>query len=498
MANSRLNIIGEDASKSSCSTPTRKEMPPVEAAEFGGNVHFVSLGCAKNLVDSEVMMGVLSQRGYESVSEPEQADLIVVNTCGFLQSAVKEGIDTILSLSDYRREGRCKRLVVVGCMVERYRGDLAEAMPEVDVFLTTDDLLKIADATESSQTVFDQARRPYFLYDEATPRKRAPGEHFTYVKVAEGCDRPCTFCIIPKIRGSFRSRQAESIVTEARSLLTQGVKELNLVAQDLTNYGADWSRGSIGSANLVSLLTQLEGLKAEISDPFWIRLLYAYPIGVDEQLMSFIRDSERVVNYLDLPLQHISESVLKRMQRPLGAKRTRSLIEMMKLVNPELALRTTFIVGFPGETDEDVSELEQFISEGHFSHVGVFAYSNEEESKAYGLDGQVGEEEKQERLERLMLAQQGVVEARNQALLGRTEKILIERVSDQRGVLLEGRAAWQAPEVDSNCLISRINDDLSTGPAEVDLRRCLGRFAEVKHVAISGYDLTSEIIEKKA
>jgi ribosomal protein S12 methylthiotransferase len=462
--------------------------------EFGGNVHFVSLGCAKNLVDSEVMMGVLNQRGYDSVEEPDRADLIVVNTCGFLQSAVKEGIDTILSLSAYRREGRCKRLVVVGCMVERYRGDLAEAMPEVDVFLTTDDLLKIADATESSQSVFDQARRPYFLYDEATPRKRAPGEHFAYVKVAEGCDRPCTFCIIPKIRGAFRSRHADSIVSEAQSLLTQGVRELNLVAQDLTNYGADWTRGSIGSANLVKLLTQLEAIKLQIPDPFWIRLLYAYPIGVDEQLMNFIRDSERIVNYLDLPLQHISESVLKRMQRPLGAKRTRSLVEMMKKVNPDLALRTTFIVGFPGETESDIAELEMFIAEGHFHHVGVFAYSNEEESKAFNLEGQISEDEKQDRLERLMLAQQGVVEGRNSELLGNSERVLIERVSEQPEALLEGRAAWQAPEVDSNCLISRIKGPNDVMIPDSDLSSFLGQFLTVRHMSTSGYDLVSEIV----
>ena len=491
MANSRLNIISEARSPNPAVKGQVKE-----SDDFGGNVHFVSLGCAKNLVDSEVMMGVLTQRGYDSVGEPDRADLIVVNTCGFLQSAVKEGIDTILSLSEFRREGRCKRLVVVGCMVERYRGDLAEAMPEVDVFLTTDDLLKIADATESSQTVFDQARRPYFLYDEATPRVRMDGEFSTYVKVAEGCDRPCSFCIIPKIRGSFRSRHAESIVTEARSLLTQGVKEINLVAQDLTNYGADWTRGSLGSENLVGLLEQLEALKSEQADPFWIRLLYAYPIGVDERLIAHIRDSERVANYLDLPLQHISESVLKRMLRPLGGRRTRSLVEMMKKVNPEIALRTTFIVGFPGETDADVKELEEFIAEGHFCHVGVFTYSNEEESKAFNLDGQVADDEKQERLERLMMAQQGVVEARNRSLIGSYQQVLIERVSDEPGVLLEGRAEWQAPEVDSNCLISRIiqneNFENSALP-EIDLSRYVGRFVSVKHFDQSGYDLLSEL-----
>jgi len=467
--------------------------PPPTAENFVGNVALVTLGCAKNLVDSEVMLGALKQRGYQPVADPTNAELIVVNTCAFLESAVTEGIDTILDLAKLKETGRCRQLFVAGCMVERYRSDLEKSLPEVDRFISTDELLSVANLDQTTEECFDQARRPYFLYDETMPRVRSTADHTTYVKVAEGCDRPCSFCIIPKIRGTFRSRPISSIVNEIDQLLIQGVKEYNLVAQDLTAYGKDLEKTAAHSSLLPTLLKDISSLRDKHND-FWVRLLYAYPIGVNEELIRQIIDSPVVCNYLDLPLQHIAKPVLKAMRRPLGEKGTRGLIEQVKHIAPELALRTTFIVGFPGETDEDFQSLVNFVNDGYFTHVGVFTYSQESESDAFHLPNQVEEAVKQERKNYLMECQQQIVERRMNELVGRQIKVLVEGPHQESDFLLVGRCEWQAPETDGEVIINELEDESVLESSPEEMKSLFGTFQTVEVTEVAGYDLVGKLI----
>ena len=471
------------------------ETSPSVVAEsgFAGNVLMVTLGCAKNLVDSEVMLGALRSRGFRPIGEPEQADLIVVNTCAFLQSAVEEGVDRILELARYKETGRCRKLVVAGCMVERYRSDLESSLPEVDRFISTDELLTVADDESTSEQCFDGARRPYFLYDESMPRMRSTEGHTAFVKIAEGCDRPCAFCIIPKIRGEFRSRAISSIVNEISSLVADGVKEISLVAQDLTSYGVDFVDGKRGAPQLESLLDHIEQIEAP--NGLWVRLLYAYPIGVTETLITKIVKSRKICSYLDLPLQHISNSVLKRMNRPLGERGTRGLIEQMATIAPDLAIRTTFVVGFPGETEEDVDALEQFVREGYFTHVGVFTYSQESEAKAFHFPDQVPEEIKEERRRRIMEAQQSVVEARLREYLGHELRVLVDGYHEDTDLLLAARTEWQGAETDGLVIVNEVEEEFLTADGEAfDLERVKGRFGRVLITDVTGYDLVGRLV----
>jgi len=479
--NQRLQIVDEGKA------PAPAEKP------FGGNVAIVTLGCAKNLVDSEVMLGALVAKGFRSVSDPENADLIVVNTCAFLQSAVEEGLDTIMQMADYKRTGRCRQLVVAGCMVERYREDLVKDLPEVDRFISTDELRDVANLSSTTEECLDDARRPYFLYDETTPRTRSTAKHTSFVKIAEGCDRPCAFCIIPKIRGKFRSRPVESVVSEIQTLLRDGVKELNLVAQDLTAYGSDLPGEKRLKSLLPELLTALS-LGQAIAPKFWVRLLYAYPIGVDEELIKIIRDTPYVASYLDMPLQHISNAVLKSMRRPLGEKGTRGLIEKIRELAPEVALRTTFVTGFPGETEEDVEVLAGFIRQGHFTHVGVFPYSQEKEAASYTMDGQISEKEKKARVDYLMQTQQEIVGGRYQELVGKVIPVLIEGEHEESELLLSARAEWQAPETDGNILITDVSEEFLDSDGGVDFTKLKGNFGKVEITEVVGYDLAGKLI----
>ncbi|MFN8392293.1 MAG: 30S ribosomal protein S12 methylthiotransferase RimO [Bdellovibrionota bacterium] len=505
MTRSKLPIVSDSntAAASACGhgglTPVAPANAPSVHAEksFGGNALLVTLGCAKNLVDSEIMLGALQSKGFRPVSDPQQADLIVVNTCAFLQSAVEEGVDRILELARYKETGRCRRLVVAGCMVERYRSDLEQSLPEVDRFISTDELLQVADEDDTAAATFDSARRPYFLYDESMPRLRSTLGHTSYVKIAEGCDRPCAFCIIPKIRGSFRSRPIESVVGEARDLVLDGVKELNLVAQDLTAYGSDLSGARIKRSMLSELLGRFGDLRAETSRDFWVRLLYAYPIGVDEMLIDQIRSSPVVCKYLDMPLQHISHAVLKRMNRPLGERGTRGLIEKIRLQAPEIALRTTFIVGFPGETEADVDSLEQFVGEGHFTHVGVFTYSQEAEAKSYHFDEQVPDDVKEARRKRVMERQQQVLAERASMVVGTTIPVLLENFHEESDLLLTARAEWQAPETDGEIIVNEIDDSIVNDDESFTPEPLLGKFAEVEIREVLGYDFVGKLVAIK-
>jgi ribosomal protein S12 methylthiotransferase len=471
---SRLPVLGGN--------PPAKPQPPTS---YGGNVAIVTLGCAKNLVDSEVMLGSLVSKGFRSVSDPANADLIVVNTCAFLQSAVEEGLERILEMAKYKETGRCRQLIVAGCMVERYRADLIRDLPEVDQFISTDELQDIGRLTSTTEACLDSARRPYFLYDETMPRVRSTERHTAYVKIAEGCDRPCAFCIIPKIRGNFRSRPPESVTAEVRALLNDGVKEFNLVAQDLTAYGVDLGKRPLLSDLLRSLSDTRE---------FWVRLLYAYPIGVDEELISLIRDTPYIASYLDMPLQHISKPVLKAMRRPLGERGTRGLIEKIREIAPHVALRTTFIAGFPGETEEDVEALAGFIREGHFTHVGVFSYSQEKEALSFKMEGQLSDKEKRARVDYLMKTQAELVAKRHSELVGRTLRVLVDGTHEESDLLLSGRAEFQAPETDGVILLNDVAEELLNDEGDADFKSLIGRFVDVEITDSAGYDLVGKIV----
>jgi ribosomal protein S12 methylthiotransferase len=445
----------------------------MKSPAFKGRVAMITLGCAKNQVDSEVMLGVLEREGFEIVSELDAADIAIVNTCGFLESAVTESIDRILDAADHKESGRLRKLIVSGCMVERYRKDLEEELPEVDAFLTTDDLLDVARIAEGGLSrELDAVARPYFLYDDSMPRRLSTRGYMAYVKVSEGCNRPCTFCIIPRIRGAMRSRQSDSLVAEVQQLAQMGVREVNLVAQDLTSYGKD-----VKGAGLEHLIRRLD---AETGVD-WIRLLYAYPIGVEASLLHAMVELPKVCKYLDMPLQHASEAVLRRMQRPIGRYGARRIIEWIRSEAPSLALRTTFIVGFPGETEEDVQELEQFVREGHFLNVGVFCYSPERGTPSFEMEGQIPAEEKESRRARIMQAQQDVLETKLQSYIGQTVEVLIEGAHEDTDLLLSARASFQAPEVDGNIIINDIVEGL-TAPQT-------GEMGFVQITEVAGYDL---------
>lgn len=450
--------------------------------KYRGNAAVVTLGCAKNQVDSEVMVGVLKNSGYQMVADVSQADVAIVNTCGFLQSAVKESIDTILDVSTLKQKGRLRKLIVAGCLLGRYGDEVKTQLPEVDSFVSIDDILKVGEIADSSmQSVLDLSARPYFVYDDSSPRVVSTGPHSAYVKISEGCNRPCTFCIIPKIRGAMRSRTQASVVEEVRNLGQQGIREINLVAQDLTAYGSD-----LKNDGLVGLLRALDATEA-VS---WLRLLYAYPIGIDEELLRTIVELPRVCNYLDLPLQHVSERVLKEMKRPLGRFSPRNIVEFIRTTTPEIALRTTFIVGFPGETEQDIDELEGFILEGHFLNLGVFTYSREEGTPSHDMGAQISEKEKKLRRERLMVAQQKALKKRLRECIGKSFEALIDARGDthpegsgagkQGSALYVARTRFQAPEVDGVTLITRVK-------GEKDLP--LGTIGTVQVKSVQGYDL---------
>ncbi len=482
---SLLSIVSNDESRAqSCGSVAVNISEPVGVdgtKTFAGRAAVVTLGCAKNQVDSEVMIGVLRNAGFEIVNDLTLADVAVINTCGFLESAVKESVDCVLELSELKKSGSLRRLLVAGCMVERYKGDIRAALPEVDAFIDIDGVLNVAalaqDSEQAMAATLREGGRPYFIYDDTMPRHLSSQSHMAYVKVSEGCNRPCAFCIIPKLRGGMRSRSIESIRNEIRALGAQGVKEINLVAQDLTSYGSDREGESLE-----------ELLKAIDSDGAveWIRLLYAYPVGVSESLLKTIVTLPRVCSYLDVPLQHASERVLKAMRRPIGRFGSRRFVEWVKEVAPEIRLRTTFIVGFPGETDADVEELERFIAEGYFESVGVFTYSAEEGTLAHTMEDDVSDKEKQRRRERVMLAQQKVMMQRNEEYVGKQLLTLVEGVHEDTDLLLVGRASFQAPEVDGSILINDVSDGLHNISA--------GYIGVVEITEVSGYDLVGKLL----
>lgn len=404
-------------------------------------VGMITLGCAKNTVDTEIMLAELQKHGYEITSDARQAEVLVVNTCGFIEAAKRESLDTILEMAGWKRRGACNTLIVTGCLTQRYGEQILQEMPEVNGVLGTGNfhrLIEVIERTLAGERVLEIAA-PTFDYDQERARVRVTPRHTAYVKIAEGCDNCCTYCAIPLVRGGYHSRQMSSVLQEVRRLAAEGVQEINLIAQDTTRYGQDLS----GKLQLVELLRSL----LTVSGPAWFRLLYGYPTHFTDELIDLLASEARLVNYLDIPLQHISPRVLREMNRPDDVDQVRSLLCTLRDRIPDITLRTSFIVGFPGETESDFALLEQFMQEMQFDHVGVFAYSQEEGTVAGERPDQVPPATREQRRQRLMSVQQEISRSRNQRFVGRTLEVLVEQ-SWPEGNGIVGRGRKDAPDVD--------------------------------------------------
>ncbi|MGH9508888.1 MAG: 30S ribosomal protein S12 methylthiotransferase RimO [Terriglobales bacterium] len=481
-------------------------------------VGFVSLGCPKNLVDSEVMMGLLAEAGAEITARAEDADVLVVNTCSFIESAKQESVNAILEMAAKKASaanpnGRAQRLIVAGCMVERYRNEIRKNIPEVDAVVGTGELEQILEAAgvarpcspaapgradgpfvvlnsrpegDARQAAGRFARSewdgaiadlPNYLYDERTPRLLATPRYSAYIKIAEGCDHPCTFCIIPQLRGKFRSRRFESVVAEAERLVRGGVREITLIGQDTTCYGEDLGLTD-GLARLLERLAAIEELR-------WVRFLYAYPNKINHRLLTAIASSDKICSYIDVPLQHASPSVLKRMQRGAGAEIFLRSIEKMRHAVPKLTLRTSFITGFPGETEREFEELCDFVCAAEFDWMGVFGYSDEEASRAHGLEAKVAPRDVERRRRKLMELQRRLSRRKRKALVGREFDLLLEGESEESDLLWEGRTEMHAPEIDGKVFVTDFGPHESVAP---------GRFYRCEITEAHDYDLVARLV----
>ena len=436
----------------------------------------MSLGCPKNLVDSEVMMGQLAARGHELTPQAADADVIVVNTCSFIDPAKQESVDTILEMSEFKKTGRARKLIVAGCLVERYRGDIRKDLPEVDAIVGTNELDNIVSLCEDGEA----ASNPFepYLYHDLTPRVLATPRHYAYIKIAEGCDHPCSFCVIPQYRGKFRSRRFESVIAEATRLFAQGVREINLIGQDTTSYGEDLGIKD-GLPHLMARLAQIETPHEK-----WVRFLYCYPNRITQKLLDTIAEHQALVKYIDMPLQHSSANVLKRMRRGSHGDFFLKLLERIRSTIPGVAIRTSMIVGFPGETAADFENLCDFVEAAQFDRLGVFSYSDEDTSRSYELDGKVDARTIYNRKRRLMSIQRRLSRARNCSLVGREVDVLLEGPSEETDLLWEARMSTQAPQIDGVCYVN----DLGEGAEPGQIRRM--RIAEAHD-----YDLVGALVD---
>jgi len=478
-----------------------------EATSAPVRVGFVSLGCPKNLVDSEVMMGMLAQAGAQLTRRAEDADVIVVNTCSFIESAQQESVNTILEMARHKTDGRARKLVVAGCLVERFRNEIQKSIPEVDVVVGTGELenilvasgiapasnpqspFKIFPSRPESEARAAQGRfsreswdgaiadMPNYLYDEATPRVLATPGYTAYIKIAEGCDHPCSFCIIPQLRGKFRSRRFESVVAEAERLVQTGVREITLIGQDTTCYGEDFGLQD-GLALLLEKLAAIEDLR-------WVRFLYAYPNKITGRLLETISAHDKICSYMDVPLQHASPGVLKRMKRGGGAEIFLRSIEKMRKAIPDLTLRTSFIVGFPGEAEKEFEQLCEFVREAQFDWMGAFGYSEQDGAGAFGLEGKLPGREIERRRKGLMQIQRGISRKKKKALVGRELDLLLEGPSAETELLLEGRTAMHAPEIDGKVFVSDVPDGVEPRS---------GQFYRCQITEAHDYDLVARIV----
>ena len=446
-------------------------------------VGFVSLGCPKNLVDSEVMMGTLAEAGYQITNNVDEADALVVNTCGFIESAKQESIDAIFEATQQKLNGNTSRVIVAGCLVERYRDDLIKELPEVDAFIGTSqvgEILKAADdrfdASELTLTPIGNKTSTY-LYDFDTPRHRATDSHTAFIKIAEGCDRPCAFCSIPGMRGSFRSRRFGSIIEEARTLAKQGVREVVLIAQDSSRYGED-----LGEVDALAALIRALG---EIEELEWVRVMYAYPTHISDAFLAAVAETPKAVKYLDMPLQHASRNILKLMKRGGTRESLEKLIRRVREKVPGITIRTTFITGFPGETEDDFNELMDFVRSCRFDNVGVFTYSDEEGTAAFNLPDKVDPKTAKRRRTELMKEQAKISKQLNKAKVGQTFPVLFEGLSQESDLLFQGRLQGQAQEIDGYILINDIPNDLDPK---------VGAIYNVRITEAHDYDLVGEIL----
>src|SRR5256886_1698186 len=428
-------------------------------------IGFVSLGCPKNLVDSEVMMGQLKQNGFAITADATEADTVVVNTCGFIDSAKKESIEAILEAARLKTDGKATRLVVAGCLVERYRDELRAEMPEVDAFIGTsqiNEILSVCDPetnTRSLPVIPLGNQTATYLYDESTPRVLATPSHYAFIKIAEGCDRPCAFCFIPQMRGHFRSRRFGSIVAEAHQLAEEGVKELILVAQDSSRYREDLGKPD-ALAHLLRELSHTAGIE-------WVRVMYTYPTHISDRFLDVLAEEPKAVKYLDMPLQHASQNILRLMKRGGNRASLERLIERVRRRVPGIAVRTTFITGFPGETEEDFNELLAFVRNVEFDRVGVFTYSDEEGTPAFDLPNKDDPKIAKRRRDRLMKEQSKIAKRKHHAMIGETVQVMFEGESNESELLWQGRMETQAPDIDGCVLINDAPEGLIPQPGEI-------------------------------
>jgi ribosomal protein S12 methylthiotransferase len=445
-------------------------------------VHFVSLGCPKNLVDSEIMAGTLLKDGYEIVGDANLADTVVVNTCGFIEDSKKESIQKILEMAELRESGALKRLVVAGCLTQRYKDELVEGMPEADLFIGSGEFQNIAEIFKKNDHG-DKEKKffnlPTYLQEEQTPRINSQPRHRAYLKISEGCLKRCAFCAIPVIRGNLQSRSIQNIVNEAKLLVAGGVKELIIISHDFTDYGWDLQKRNPDAienpASLLQALSKIEGAE-------WIRVLYLYPDGISNEVIQLIKNNKKLVKYFDMPLQHINDDMLKKMNRKMSGAEIRQVLKNIRGEIPEAVIRTQFIVGFPGETEEQFEEILEFITEQRFDRVGCFKYSPEESTPAGKMKDQVDEETKQRRFEAVMEVQQNISREKHQAFVGKTMEVLVEGYSEETDLLLQGRTSQQAPDIDGVVLINE-------GEAKI------GELVKVKITDSMEYDLIGHIIQ---
>ena len=441
-------------------------------------VSMVSLGCPKNLVDAEVMLGVLARQGFEITTDEHQADVIIVNTCAFIKEAREESVDTILDLADRKHDGTCHTLIVAGCMPQRYQEELAAELPEVDIFIGTGDYPRVAEILAEHRGQEGQIKYvgdPNYIFDEELPRLNSSPGWYAYLKIGEGCSNCCTYCVIPSIRGGYRSRPSEALIAEAERLVKGGVREIILVSQDITRYGSDLADGS-SLAELIRSLAKIDELK-------WIRLLYAYPDGIDDALIELLKNEPKVCKYLDMPIQHISDAVLARMNRRSTSEQIRTLVDRLRTEIPDIALRTSLIVGFPGETVDDFMALTRFVEHAKFDRLGVFCYSREDGTPAAEMPDQVSERVKRERHRKLMKIQARLSFRRNRAQVGQVEQVIVEGYSEETELLLKGRTSRQAPDIDGQVYIT-------SGTADV------GAIVPCRITDSSDYDLIAEMVEE--
>jgi ribosomal protein S12 methylthiotransferase len=447
-------------------------------------VGFVSLGCPKNLVDSEVMMGTLAQAGYEITQRADEADVVVVNTCSFIEPAQRESVNSILEMAEYKKFGRARKLIVAGCMVERYRNEIRQQIPEVDAVIGTGEIDKILEACSGELRGDERANAesPTYLYHDFTPRILATPRHTAYIKINEGCDHPCTFCVIPQLRGKFRSRRFESVVREAENLAAAGVREISLIGQDTTYYGED-----LGLRDGLPLL--LDRL-AQIEDLHWIRFLYCYPNRITPKLLETIAAHPRLAKYLDIPLQHASRSVLARMKRGSNADAFLKMLAKIRATIPGVSIRTSFIVGFPGETEEDFGELCDFVKAAEFDWMGVFSYSDEDAAKSFSLENKIDAKTIEHRRRQLMAIQKKVTTRKLKQRVGQRLQVMLEGPSKETDLIWDARLEGMAPEIDGKVYVTEFE-----GVADAAQLPAVGTLATLEVTGTKDYDLIGRVVE---